>query len=144
MKSLILIGGVLLACVNVNSAAAEDDLAAVRKCSERYTALVQKADRAALDDILDTRYQGINLTGDRPSSSEDKSESIRHWVWLHSFNSLVKLEDKIESIRIFEHTAIEIGVRNAIGKDTSIWRDMRYTRVWVKDGQDWRLANEQY
>jgi ketosteroid isomerase-like protein len=143
MRSLILVGSALLLCASANVPAAEDDSAIIRKCSERYVALLLKGDRIGLENLMHSEYQLTSFLVNRPETGADKAQAIRNWT--QPGTSFVVLANKLERIRFFGDTAIETGVLSASRTEfgsLSTWNQIRYTRVWVKEGNDWRLAHE--
>jgi hypothetical protein len=57
------------------------------------------------------------------------------------------LKVEVNGVRLFGDTAVETGTLSAQLKELgvhSIWNELDYTRVWVRDGKNWRLVHEQF
>jgi ketosteroid isomerase-like protein len=49
-------------------------------------------------------------------------------------------------VRVYENTAVETGLSTMVGQDKgkAVPRDTRFTRVWVKQQENWRLVANHY
>ena len=136
----------VLVCMAGAARAGDDAAAAVRKCSERYTAAVLKQNKAAIEELLHKSYRGQDLLGalGRPQKA-DAVAAVAHWTSAeHRFRELVTNIERIETVG---DTAIETG--SASGSTVArssgaIFSEVTYTRVWVKVGTGWRLVYERY
>lgn len=129
-----------------SAARAADDVASVRQCSERYTKGILKQDRAVLEGSLHKQYRAEALLA-RPYSRNamDAKEVVAHWT--NADNRFTTFETAIERVQLVGDTAIETGKASGTcgeRKAESIFMDVRYTRVWVKDKTGWRLVYERY
>jgi ketosteroid isomerase-like protein len=144
MRMLVLVGGVVMAGVGVVRAADTDE-ASVREHSGRYTAAILKKDIAGLFALLHKDYLGRNLPGPLSRPDGDRRQAIAHWTNIDL--NFTRFEASVEGVRLFGDTAIEIGSFSGNSRergDNNHYERLRYTRVWVRDGQGWRLAHEQY
>jgi ketosteroid isomerase-like protein len=139
--------GILLCLVTVPASAVrsadDEDKAAVRKQGERYAALLRQGDKAGLEELLHKDYQARSLPGVENLSRADKPQGIAHWLR----KRFTRLEVRADGVRVFGNTAIETGALSAQLKEygsDSTWRELPYTRVWVREGKGWRLAHEQF
>ncbi len=143
MHVLMIFVGALALWASAARSAEDDDRAAVRKQSERYTAALIKGDKAGLEELLHKDYQGRSLPGLANFPKGDKAQAISHWLG----KSFTHLEVEVDSIRLFGDTAIEAGTLSASLKEygsKATWNKLAYTRVWVREGKGWRLVHEQF
>jgi ketosteroid isomerase-like protein len=145
MRVLVLVGCVVVIGSGVGRAA-DNDEAAVRDHSGRYSTAVLKKDAAGLLGLLHKNYQGRDLPGVMASQS-DRGQQQAIAYWSDPRLAVSQFEARVEGVRLFGNTAVETGsFFGAFGQRgaTHYWGGKRYTRVWLRDGQSWRLAHEQY
>lgn len=139
MRLVILACCALLTCVAVH---AGDDETSVREHSERYVKAILKQDKAALEQLLHKDFDGRGLPDPGYSHRRvDYSEAITHFT--ATTYRVTRQDEKIESLKVFGDTAIETGrlSGNAGAKGENIFV-VEYTRVWLRNGKDWRLVLE--
>ena len=108
-------------------------------------AALLKRDKVTLQALVHERYEGRSLPGISKLDKGDKAKAITHWT--DPSTTFMRLDGKVESVRLFGDTAIEAGTLSANRKEygtNSTWSSLTYTRVWVKAGKGWRLVHEQY
>jgi len=145
MRVLMLVGCVFVVGSGFGRAADKDE-AAIRDHSGRYSVAVLKKDAAGLFGLLHTNYQGRDLPGLMAVQSDrGRQQAVAYWS--DSGLAVSQFEARVEGVRLFGDTAIEtgsfVGMFGQRGA-THYWGGKRYTRVWLRDGQGWRLAHEQY
>ena len=145
MRLLMVIAGTLCLCAGPGRAADDDAQVTVRKHSGQYLTAMLNRDKVTLRGLVHERYEGRALPGISRMEKGDKAQAIAHWT--NPSTAFTRLAGKVESVRVFGDTAIEAGTLSADRKEygtTSTWADLAYTRVWVRDGNGWRLVHEQY
>ena len=136
---------ILCLLVQTGRAEVNDDVLAIRKHSEQYRRALLQRDKEILSTLLHERYEGRSLPGISKMEHGDKAEAIARWTDVSKTFSWVACQ--IESVRLFGDTAIEAGNMSANLKEygsNSTWARLSYTRVWLREGQGWRLIHEQY
>ena len=145
MRLFVLAGCALVIGASVGQAA-DNDEAAVRDHSGRYSTAVLKKDAAGLLTLLHKDYQGRDLPGVMALSADrDRQKAIAYWS--DPGLAVSQFDARVEGVRLFGDTDVEtgsfVGVFGQRGA-RHCWSGKRYTRVWLRDGQGWRLAHEQY
>jgi hypothetical protein len=143
MRALAFLLSVFLASASVVQAAEGDDRAAVRKQTEQLTAVLLKGDQAGLEALIHKDYQARSLPGPRDLPVGGKTEGVRYWLG----GKFLELKVEVNGIRLFGDTAVETGTLSAQLKELgthSTWNELAYTRIWLRDGKNWRLVHEQF
>jgi Domain of unknown function (DUF4440) len=143
MRNLMLLGCILTATATAAQGGEADDLAAVRKQGERYRFFLLKANKAGLEGLLHKDYRLSSLLGLDDLPTRDKA--IAYWLR----KPFLRLKVEVDSVRLFRDTAIETGSLSAELKEvgsklTDTWGQLKYTRVWVREGKTWRLVHEHF
>ena len=98
------------------------------------------ADAAALERIYADDFIGVGPSG----TVRNKSQVISDFTsGALKFQSITTDEVRI---RVYENTAVETGLSTMVGQDKgkAVPRDTRFTRVWVKQQDRWRLVANHY
>jgi ketosteroid isomerase-like protein len=145
MRVLVLVGCVVVIGAGFGRAADTDE-AAVRDHSGRYSTAVLKKDAAGLLALLHKDYQGRDLPGvAAPQADRGRQQAVAYWT--DPARTVSQFDARVEGVRQFGDTAIETGSFFGAFRErgsNGFWGGKRYTRVWLRDGQGWRLAHEQY
>jgi ketosteroid isomerase-like protein len=145
MRVLVLVGCALVIGSDFGRAADTDE-AAVREHSGRYSTAVLKKDVAGLLALLHKDYQGRDLPGVMALQFDrGRQQAVDYWT--DPGRTVPQFEARVEGVRLFEDTAVETGSFFGTFREhgsNGFWGGKRYTRVWLRDGQGWRLAHEQY
>jgi ketosteroid isomerase-like protein len=144
MRVLMVVGCVLVAGAGVGRAASPDEVS-VREHSGRYTTAILKKDLAGLFGLLHTDYLGRHLPGAISGPDLRQRQTVAHWT--DRDLNFSHFDAKVENVRLFGDTAIETGTFTGASREhgsNATYGGLRYTRVWVRDGQGWRLAHEHY
>src|ERR1043166_8975044 len=106
---------------------------------ERIQAQIH-ADKVALDRIYADDFIGVGPSGTVRKKPQVISDFTSGELKFQSITT-----DEVE-IRIYGNTAVETGRSTMIGEDKgkAVPRDTRFTRVWVKQQERWRLVANHY
>jgi ketosteroid isomerase-like protein len=131
------------------SAARADDEKDVRDLSTRYAKAATQKDRAAMERLLHKDYHGVRLPVRAFNAGEELNRAQAVAAWTGPAPNYTGLEYTTAAVRQYGPTAVETGsVSVSVGPNggpfAHIFRDVRYTRVWVKDDAGWRVAHESY
>ena len=143
MRALAFLLCVFPAFASLIQAAEDDDRAEVRKQTERLTAVLLQGDQAGLKELIHPDYRARSLPGLRNHSAGGKTEGVAHWLGM----KFIDLKVEVDGVRVFGDTAVETGTVSALVKEFAVhstWNELDYTRVWVRDGNNWRLVHEQF
>ena len=120
-----------------------DQIAAqkLRELGNRWLMAIVRRDRKTLDDLLDKDVIVINSDGEVLSKSEEIGDKI---ALLHfAYNNTVGV------VRVYQGTAVMTGTltqrfdfRESGGP--AGWSSRRYTFVWIKRGERWKIVAMQY
>ena len=107
--------------------------------NERIQAQIH-ADAKALDRIYADDFIGVGPSGTVRTKPQVLSDFTAGTL---KFQSITTEEVQV---RIYENTAVETGLSTMVGQDKgkAVPRDTRFTRVWVKQGGQWRLVANHY
>lgn len=138
-----------VAVVVVAGAARADDEKDVRDLSVRYARAAVARDRARMERLLHPDYQGVRLPVRAFNGGDELNRAQTVAAWTGPAPTFTGLEYTTSAVRLYGPTAVETGsVSVSVGPNGSpfahIFRDVRYTRVWVKDEAGWRVAHESY
>jgi ketosteroid isomerase-like protein len=145
MRILMAIAAIICMFAGGSRAEVDKEFAAIRMHSEQYMGALLQRDKRTLQALLHERYQGRSLPGISRLEQGNKAEALAHWTDLS--RSFSRVTCRTESVRVFGDTAIEAGSMSANLKEygsASTWSSLSYTRVWLREGQAWRLIHEQY
>ena len=106
---------------------------------ERIKAQVS-ADAVALDRIYADDFIGIGPSGALRTKAQVLADFTSGEL---KFQSIIT--DDVQ-VRVYGNTAVETGRSTMIGQDkgTTVPRDNRFTRVWIKQHGRWRLVSNHY
>ena len=106
---------------------------------ERIQAQIH-ADATALDRIYAADFIGVGPSGRVRTKPQVISDFTSGDL---NFQSITT--DEVQ-VRVYENTAVETGLSTMIGQDKgkAVPRDTRFTRVWVKQQESWRLVANHY
>jgi len=107
--------------------------------NERIQAQIH-ADATALDRIYAADFIGVGPSGRVRTKPEVISDFTSGDLKFQSITT-----DEVQ-VRVYENTAVETGLSTMIGQDKGkvVPRDTRFTRVWVKQQESWRLVANHY
>ena len=107
--------------------------------NERIQAQIH-ADAIALDRIYAADFIGVGPSGRVRTKPEVISDFTSGDLKFQSITT-----DEVQ-VRVYENTAVETGLSTMIGQDKGkvVPRDTRFTRVWVKQQESWRLVANHY
>jgi hypothetical protein len=114
----------------------------LRELGNRWLAAIVHRDRTALDDLLDDDVIVTNSDGKVLSKAEeiDDKTALTHHV---AYNNTVDV------VRVYKGTAVMTGTftrrfnYRGIGGPVG-WSSQRYTFVWIKRGELWKIVATQY
>src|SRR5215813_1144687 len=112
----------------------------VRKLdNERIQAQIH-ADRTALDRIYAADFIGVGPSGTVRTKPQVLLDFTSGDLKFQSITT-----DEVQ-VRVYGNTAVETGRSTMIGQDKgrTVPREMRFTRVWVKQQGRWRLVANHY
>src|SRR5882672_4437186 len=106
---------------------------------ERIQAQIH-ADATALDRIYAADFIGVGPSGRVRTKPQVISDFTSGDLKFQSITT-----DDVQ-VRVYENTAVETGLSTMIGQDKgkTVPRDTRFTRVWVKEQERWRLVANHY
>jgi ketosteroid isomerase-like protein len=98
------------------------------------------ADAAALDRIYADDFIGVGPSGTVRTKAQVISDFTSGNLKFQSITT-----DEVQ-VRVYENTAVETGLSTMNGQDKgkAVPRDTRFTRVWVKQQERWRLVANHY
>ena len=98
------------------------------------------ADAAALDRIYADDFIGVGPSGTVRTKPQVISDFTSGTL---KFQSIIT--DEVQ-MRVYENTAVETGLSTMVGQDNgkTVPRDVRFTRVWIKQQGRWRLVANHY
>ena len=107
--------------------------------NERIQAQIH-ADATALDRIYAADFIGVGPSGRVRTKPQVISDFTSGDLKFQSITT-----DDLQ-VRVYENTAVETGRSTMIGQDKgqTVARDNRFTRVWVKQQERWRLVANHY
>src|SRR6266404_2589312 len=114
--------------------------AAIRKLdNERIQAQIH-ADATALDRIYAADFIGVGPSGTVRTKAQVISDFTSGQLKFQSITT-----DEVQ-VRVYENTAVETGLSTMSGQDKgkAVPRDTRFTRVWVRQQERWRLVANHY
>ncbi len=152
MKNRIIVCAVVLTFLGVKAVAQESGEAEIREAGER-TSIVQKImemeqrlrdanlrnDASFFEQALADDYVGIGSRG----NIYGKAGAIK--VRQSGYLKFDSIERSDQRVRVYGNTAIITGTVDVGGsfKEHHFGATYVYTRVYVKEGQDWRVVNFQ-
>lgn len=135
MRSMLALCGILLA---IPVAAQEAGVVAeLRSQSDRYLRAMREGNRETLEHLLHKDYL-LRSSPDFPNGATRKQFIAEFSDPQNKFSSLNQHQ---VSFRVFGQTAIEIGSISG-NRGSNIWGKLPYSRVWVKDGNEWKVVHE--
>ena len=107
--------------------------------NERIQAQIH-ADAVALDRIYAVDFIGVGPSGTVRTKPQVISDFTSGNLKFQSITT-----DEVQ-VRIYENTVVETGLSTMVGQDKgkTVPRDIRFTRVWVKQQGHWRLVANHY
>ena len=98
------------------------------------------ADAAALDRIYADDFIGVGPSGTVRTKKQVILDFTSGTLKLQSITT-----DEVQ-VRVYENTAVETGLSTMDGQDNgkAVPRNTRFTRVWVKQQDYWRLVANHY
>ena len=107
--------------------------------NERIQAQIH-ADAKALDRIYAEDFIGVGPSGTVRTKPQVLSDFTAGSLKFQSITT-----DEVQ-VRVYDNTAVETGLSTMIGQDKGkpVPRDTRFTRVWVKQQEHWRLVANHY
>ena len=98
------------------------------------------ADAAALDRIYADDFIGVGPSGTVRTKKQVISDFTSGTLKFQSITT-----DEVQ-VRVYENTAVETGLSTMDGQDNgkAVPRNTRFTRVWVKQQDYWRLVANHY
>jgi hypothetical protein len=114
----------------------------LRELSDRWLNAVVRRDRRVFEDLLDDDVIVTNSDGNVLSKAEEinnKTALIHH----------VGFNNSVDEVRIYQQTAVMTGTFTrrydfrGIGGPVG-WSPQRYTFVWIKRGERWKIVAAQY
>ena len=107
--------------------------------NERIQAQIH-ADATALDRIYAADFIGVGPSGTVRTKPQVISDFTSGDLKFQSITT-----DDVQ-VRVYGSTAVETGLSTMIGQDKgqTVPRDTRFTRVWVKQQEHWRLVANHY
>ena len=98
------------------------------------------ADAAALDRIYADDFIGVGPSGTVRTKKQVISDFTSGTLKFQSITT-----DEVQ-VRVYENTAVETGLSTMNGQDKgkAVPRNTRFTRVWVKQQDYWRLVANHY
>ena len=141
MKRSLMIGSLLiLAAVSIHARNEQDIIDEIKKTDrERIHAQVH-ADRVALDRIYADDFIGIGPSGTVRTKKEVLADFTSGSLKFQSITT-----DDVR-IRVYGNAAVETGLSTMKGQDAGnvVPEENRFTRVWIKEGGQWRLVSNHY
>jgi ketosteroid isomerase-like protein len=137
------IAGWILVLLTAAGRPAPEDQRAVREQAARYETALLRANKAVLEGIFHKDHHLV--AGPSVRGEVGRSEAIGYYT--DPARRFHALKTEVGSIRLFGDTAIETGSLSAELKEygvSSVWRDLTYMRVWIREGKSWQLVHEQY
>jgi ketosteroid isomerase-like protein len=145
MKRSLMMGSLLfLAAVSANaqpqSQSQRDVVEEIRKVDRERIQAQINADSAALGRIYAEDFIGIGPSGTVRTKKEVLSDFASGSL---KFQSIVTDDVKI---RVYGNAAVETGLSTMKGRDADkvVPEENRFTRVWIKQGGQWRLVANHY
>jgi ketosteroid isomerase-like protein len=136
-----MIGSLLiLAAVSIHARNEQDIIDEIKKTDrERIHAQVH-ADRVALDRIYADDFIGIGPSGTVRTKKEVLADFTSGSLKFQSITT-----DDVR-IRVYGNAAVETGLSTMKGQDAGnvVPEENRFTRVWIKEGGQWRLVSNHY
>ena len=113
---------------------------AIRQLDKERIQAQISADAAALDRIYADNFIGIGPSGTVRTKAQVISDFTSGALKFQSITT-----DEVQ-VRVYENTAVETGLSTMIGQDQGkgVPRDTRFTRVWIKQKDRWRLVANHY
>ena len=107
--------------------------------NERIQAQIH-ADATALDRIYADDFIGVGPSGTVRTKPQVISDFTSGNLKFQSITT-----DEVQ-VRVYENTAVETGLSTMVGQDNgkAVPRDVRFTRVWIKQQERWRLVANHY
>jgi ketosteroid isomerase-like protein len=143
MRNLVMAGCSLLMLAG-GPPAPDEPQAAIRAAAERLRFAILQRDKTALEALLHPDYRILPHGARRGLSSESgKAQAIAYYT----DRTFLTLKCQPTCVRVFGDAAIETGSLCATiweHNSRSIWQDVRYTRLWVRDEKGWNVAHEHY
>ena len=113
---------------------------AVQQQDQRRIHAQITADTLALRRIYADDFLGIGPTGVVRNKAEVIADFTSHSL---TYQSITTAEVRV---RVYGNTAVETGRSTMVGQDRgkAVPRENRFTRVWVMNGERWRLVANHY
>jgi len=145
MKRSLMTGSLLLlAAVSAHpqsqSQSQRDVVEEIRKMDRERIRAQVNADSVALDRIYAEDFIGIGPSGTRRTKKEVLSDFASGSLKFQSITT-----DDVQ-IRVYGNAAVETGLSTLKGRDAEkvVPEENRFTRVWIKEGGQWRLVANHY
>ena len=148
MRRILVIAALALTATSValgqREAASKDQRSSVEQAirqldNERIQAQIS-ADAGTLDRIYADDFIGVGPSGTVRTKPQVISDFTSGTLKFQSITT-----DEVQ-VRVYENTAVETGLSTMVGQDKgkAVPRDTRFTRVWVKQQERWRLVANHY
>lgn len=145
MKRSLTVGSLLiLAAVSVHaqsrSPSEKDVVEEIRKLDRERIRAQLNADAVALDRLYADDFIGIGPSGTVRTKKEVLSDFTSGKLKFRSITT-----DDVR-IRVYGNAAVETGLSTMKGQDAEkvVPEENRFTRVWIKQGDRWRLVSNHY
>ena len=144
MKRSVIVGSLLLLAASAHaqplSQSPKGVVEEIRKVDRKRIQAQVNADRVALDEIYADDFIGIGPSGALRTKKDVLSDFASGNLKFQSITT-----DGVQ-IRVYGNAAVETGLSTMKGQDAGkvVPEENRFTRVWIKQGDRWRLVANHY